>query len=161
MPYLDVADAVGSLDEACAVIRRLWTEDEPFDFDGTYVQLSGAFCNPKPVQQPHPPFMIGGRSRATLRVVAEYADFWNIPGGDLDDVIQSSALLDQLCSEIGRDPASITSYSSVSYDQPGMTRTSITEAMDAGFTHIVLGLPAPYREHVAHWTASEIIDGAK
>ena len=34
------------------MIRRLWTEDEPFDFDGTYIQLAGAFCNPKPVQRP-------------------------------------------------------------------------------------------------------------
>lgn len=60
LPYLDFADAVGSLAEACTIIRRLWTEPEPFDFDGTYHHLAGAFCNPKPVQRPHPPFMIGG-----------------------------------------------------------------------------------------------------
>ena len=85
LPYHDAAHAVGSLAEACTVIQRLWTETEPFDFDGTYVQLTGAFGNPKPVQRPHPPIMIGGRSTATLRVVAEHADLWNIPGGDIDD----------------------------------------------------------------------------
>jgi alkanesulfonate monooxygenase SsuD/methylene tetrahydromethanopterin reductase-like flavin-dependent oxidoreductase (luciferase family) len=42
LPFHDTAHAVGSLAEACTVIRRLWTETEPFDFDGTYVQLSGA-----------------------------------------------------------------------------------------------------------------------
>ncbi len=47
LPYLDFAEAVESLGEACTVIRRLWTETEPFDFDGTYNQLTGAFCNPK------------------------------------------------------------------------------------------------------------------
>jgi alkanesulfonate monooxygenase SsuD/methylene tetrahydromethanopterin reductase-like flavin-dependent oxidoreductase (luciferase family) len=91
LPYLDFADAVGSLAEACTLIRRLWTEDEPFDFDGTYHQLTGAFCNPKPVQRPHPPVMIGGRATATLRVVAEHADLWNIPGADLDDCSWTSS----------------------------------------------------------------------
>ena len=64
LPFHDSAHAVGSLAEACTVIRRLWTEAEPFDFDGTYVQLTGAFGNPKPVQRPHPPILIGGRSSA-------------------------------------------------------------------------------------------------
>ena len=60
LPYHDSAYAVGSLAEACTVIRRLWTSGEPFDFDGSYVHLTGAFCNPKPVQRPYPPIVIGG-----------------------------------------------------------------------------------------------------
>ena len=82
LPYHDAAYAVGSLGEACTVIRRLWTEDEPFDFDGTYIHLTGAYCNPKPVQRRYPPIMIGGAASATLRVVAEHADVWNIPSRD-------------------------------------------------------------------------------
>jgi len=150
---------VGSLAEACTVIRRLWTETEPFDFDGSYVQLTGAFGNPKPVQRPHPPILIGGRSAATLRVAAEHADLWNIPGGDLDDVVRRSALLDRYCAEIGRDPASITRsiYLPVSYDQPGNTRDTIGAAIDAGFGHIVLGLPTLYPANVAQWIADELI----
>ncbi len=66
LSYLDFADAVRSLAEACTVIRRLWSEAEPFDLDGTYNQLTGAFCDLKPVQQPYSPFMIGGRTTATL-----------------------------------------------------------------------------------------------
>ena len=83
LPYHDFGHSVGSLAEACTVIRRLWTETEPFDFEGSYIQLTGAFCNPKPVQRPYPPILIGGRSAAVLRVVAEQADLWNIPGGDI------------------------------------------------------------------------------
>jgi len=159
LPFHDAAHAVGSLAEACTVIRRLWTETEPFDFDGTYIKLSGAFCNPKPIQRPHPPVLIGGRSAAVLRVAAEHADLWNIPGGDIDDVVGRSALLDRYCAEIGRDPASVTRsiHLSISYDQPSITQDAIGKAVAAGFQHIVLGLPAPYPANVAQWVTDELI----
>src|SRR5260370_23872194 len=79
LPFHDSAYAVGSLAEACTVIRRLWTETEPFDFQGTYLRLTGAFCNPKPIQRPHPPILIGGRSAPVPRVAPRAAAFWNIP----------------------------------------------------------------------------------
>jgi alkanesulfonate monooxygenase SsuD/methylene tetrahydromethanopterin reductase-like flavin-dependent oxidoreductase (luciferase family) len=159
LPFHDAADAVGSLAEACTVIRRLWSDDEPFDFHGRYHDLSGAFCNPKPVQRPSPPILIGGSSTATLRVVAEHADLWNFPGGDIDDGVRRGALLDRLCAEIGRDPASITRsiVLPVSYDRPGATREAIGTAIGAGFQHLVLGLPAPYPADVARWVAGEVI----
>ncbi|MFG3514261.1 LLM class flavin-dependent oxidoreductase [Streptomyces bobili] len=159
LPYHDAPHAVASLDEACTVIRRLWTEQEPFDFHGNHHHLTGAFGNPKPVQRPHPPILIGGRSSATLRVAAAHADVWNIPGGDIDDVVRRSALLDRYCTEIGRDPASVTRsiHLPVSYDRPGLTRGAIGEATDAGFRHIVLGLSAPYPADVARWVTDELI----
>jgi len=159
LPYLDFADAVASLGEACAIIRRLWTETEPFDFDGTYNKLTGAYCNPKPVQDPLPPIMIGGRTTATLRVVAQHADLWNIPGHDIADAVKRSTRLDQLCAEIGRDPASIkrSIHLAVAYGRAGATRDSIARAVDCGFQHIILGLPAPYPEAVAGWVTSELI----
>ncbi len=159
LPFHDSAYAVGSLAEACTVIRRLWTETEPFDFHGTYHHLTGAFCNPKPVQRPHPPIVIGGRSASTLRVVAAHADVWNIPGGDIADAVARSALLDRYCAEIGRDPASITRSIAlpVSYDQPRATRDAIAEALAADFPHIVLIVPAPYPENVARWVTNEFI----
>jgi alkanesulfonate monooxygenase SsuD/methylene tetrahydromethanopterin reductase-like flavin-dependent oxidoreductase (luciferase family) len=159
LPYHDAAHAVGSLDEACTIIRRLWTEDEPFDFDGTYHRLTGAFGNPKPVQRPGPPIMIGGRAASTLRVVARHADQWNIPGGDIEDAVSRGALLDRYCVEIGRDPASIVRsiFLPVSYEQPDTTRRAVAEAVDAGFGHIVLGLSSPYPVGVAQWVADELI----
>ncbi|WP_284743797.1 LLM class flavin-dependent oxidoreductase [Amycolatopsis sp. RTGN1] len=160
LPYHSQDDAVAALAEACTVIRRLWTEDEPFDFDGEYVKLKGAFGNPKPVQRPHPPIMIGGRASATLRVVAEHADLWNIPGGgDIDDLAGRSKLLDRFCAEIGRDPAEITRsiFLPVDYDKPAATREKIEEAAGAGFGHIVLGLANPYPDGVVRWVADELI----
>jgi alkanesulfonate monooxygenase SsuD/methylene tetrahydromethanopterin reductase-like flavin-dependent oxidoreductase (luciferase family) len=159
LPFDDFSHSVGSLAEACTVIRRLWTEPEPFDFHGSYVQLTGAFGNPKPIQRPYPPILIGGRSASVLRAVAEHADLWNIPGGDIEDVVSRSALLDRYCAEIGRDPTAVTRsiYLSVSYDRPTITHNAIGEAIDAGFGHIVLGLQAPYPANVAQWVADELI----
>ncbi|HEY1920609.1 MAG TPA: LLM class flavin-dependent oxidoreductase [Streptosporangiaceae bacterium] len=159
LPFHDADHAVGALAEACTVIRRLWDEEEPFDFDGSYVHLRGALCNPKPVQRPHPPILIGGRASATLRVVAEHADLWNFNGDDLDDTARRNALLDGYCAEIGRDPATITRSIPlpVSYDQPGRTRDAVGQAIEAGFRHIVLSLPAPYPAGVAQWLAGEVI----
>jgi alkanesulfonate monooxygenase SsuD/methylene tetrahydromethanopterin reductase-like flavin-dependent oxidoreductase (luciferase family) len=160
LPYHDFRYSVEDLAEACTVIRRLWTETEPFDFHGAHIDLIGAFGNPKPVQQPYPPMLIAGRSAAVLRVVAEHADLWNIAGGDIADAAQRSALLDRYCTEIGRDPDAITRsiHLHVSYDQPDTTRDAISEALDVGFTHITLGLPAqPYPANVARWVADELI----
>ena len=123
LPYHDFRHSVEDLAEACTVIRRLSTETEPFDFHGAHIDLTGAFGNPKPVQHPHPPILVAGRSAAVLRVAAEHADLEH-RGGDIADAAQRSALLDRYCTEIGRDPAAITRSIAlrVSYDQPGTTR---------------------------------------
>ncbi|WP_319449842.1 MULTISPECIES: LLM class flavin-dependent oxidoreductase [unclassified Mycobacterium] len=159
LPFHDFSHSVADLAEGLTAIRRLWTEPEPFDFDGNYVQLTGALCNPKPVQRPHPPIMIGGRSAALLRVVAKHADLWNIPGGDIDDAISRSALLDRYCVELGRDPSAITRsmFLPVSYDDPDDTRGAIAQAVDAGFSHFVLGLEPPYPAGVARWVVDELV----
>lgn len=159
LPYDDSADAVGRFAEACTVIRRLWTEDKPFDFDGEHIRLTGAWGNPKPVQRPHPPIVIGGQASATLRVAAEHADIWNFPGRDIERAIDRSALLDRLCAEIGRDPAEITRSIPLdaSYADPGATRAAIGAAIDAGFRHVILSLPAPYPDGIARWVADELI----
>ncbi|SDF88612.1 LLM class flavin-dependent oxidoreductase [Pseudonocardia oroxyli] len=158
LPFHDTGRATDSLDEALTVIERLWTEDAPFDFHGEYVHLDGAYGNPKPARRP--PIMIGGRARATLRVVAKHADLWNIPGGDLADCVARSRMLDDYCAEIGRDPAAITRslHLGVSYDAPEATREAIDAAVAAGFSHIVLGLPAPWPGGVARWVADELVN---
>jgi alkanesulfonate monooxygenase SsuD/methylene tetrahydromethanopterin reductase-like flavin-dependent oxidoreductase (luciferase family) len=157
--YDDFADSVTRLDEAITVIKRLWTESEPFDFAGEQVRLTSAIGNPKPVQAPYPPIMIGGRSKQTLRVVARHGDLWNIAGTDLDDAVARSALLDRYCVDIGREPAAITRslHVPVSYDEPATTRDAIGRGVNAGFTHLVLALPSPFPAGVAQWVVDELI----
>jgi alkanesulfonate monooxygenase SsuD/methylene tetrahydromethanopterin reductase-like flavin-dependent oxidoreductase (luciferase family) len=157
IPFTETPYAVGSLAEACTVIKRLWTDPEPFDFNGTYVQLTGAFGNPKPASPP--PFLIAGRSTAVLRIAAEHADIWNIPGGNLADCANRSALLDRFCTDIGRDPATLIRSIHLPADpaHPSRTREAISEAIDAGFRHVVLGLPLPCPPGTARWAANDLI----
>jgi alkanesulfonate monooxygenase SsuD/methylene tetrahydromethanopterin reductase-like flavin-dependent oxidoreductase (luciferase family) len=160
IPIVPAAEAVAALGEACELIRRMWTQSEPFDFDGRYYQLTGAVCSPKPVQQPHPPITIGGGGeKVTLRVVAEHADIWNCPGRTADEFKHKNAVLDQHCVAIGRDPAEITRSMQllVPADDPGPTRDKVLELIEAGVRHVVLAPLGPHREGHAHWLADEII----
>src|SRR5215470_1132335 len=90
------------LDEACEVIRSLWTNRRA-NFNGRYYQLSDAPLEPKPIQKPHPEWMIGGAGeRVTLRIVARHADHWNVWGGP-KVLARKSAILEEHCAKVGRD----------------------------------------------------------
>jgi alkanesulfonate monooxygenase SsuD/methylene tetrahydromethanopterin reductase-like flavin-dependent oxidoreductase (luciferase family) len=98
----------------------------------------------------------------TLRVVAEHADIWNVPGpphGTIDDIVRRSAVLDGHCAAIGRDPATIVRSTQliVSYDDPAATRATLHDLIDAGITHLVLSLAPPYPHQAAHWLVEEFI----
>jgi alkanesulfonate monooxygenase SsuD/methylene tetrahydromethanopterin reductase-like flavin-dependent oxidoreductase (luciferase family) len=160
-------EALAALADTCALVKRLWTEDKPFDFDGRGYRLSGAVCEPKPVQRPHPPIMIGsGGERRGLRIVAEHADIWSSPTFTAADFRRKSAVLDDHCVAIGRDPAEIIrsvqvfftaqepSSGTARHPGPAAARELLAELIDAGARHCVLaciGMPS------AQWVADEII----
>ncbi len=162
IPLIPHRDAADSLDEACTIITRLWTEDEAFDFDGAHHQLRGALGNPKPVQDPRPPILIGGWGERTLRVVARHADLWNLPGAPLNDageLQRRSQALDEACAEVGRDPRAIERSVQIGIDYEDLPRAlaDVTAALETGFTHVVLALPAPYPEHIVQRVRDEIV----
>jgi F420-dependent oxidoreductase-like protein len=100
-------DRADRLEESLQLILGLWTQPRT-TFAGRHYQLVDAVAEPKPVQRPHPPVWIGGSGpRRTLRLAAQYADVWNAAGGTPEEVAQSSAILDQHCVDVGRDPGEI------------------------------------------------------
>ena len=160
IPLYQPGERIRRLGEACEVIRLLWTETVA-NFDGKYYQLKDARCEPKPVQKPHPPFVIGGSGeQLTLRVVARYASIWNFVGGDVDTFRHKNKVLEEHCAAIGRDPSTIErsiqwpiNYNNVSEAIKGMQ-----PYIEAGATHIILNLRAPYPENIVHQVASEVAE---
>jgi alkanesulfonate monooxygenase SsuD/methylene tetrahydromethanopterin reductase-like flavin-dependent oxidoreductase (luciferase family) len=92
---------IAQLEETIQVVKKLWTES-PANFEGTYYRLENAYCEPRP--NPLPPLLIGGGGeQLTLRVVAKYADWWNIPGGTYENYVHKLDVLRQHCTAVGRD----------------------------------------------------------
>ena len=160
---ISVGTAISALGEALEIFRRMWTELEPFDFTGTHYRLTGAICEPKPVQRPGPPVLIGaGGVRRSLRLVAEHADIWNCPTrGDVGELRHKRAVLDEHCAAIGRDPAEIATQVQVMVraDDLDATRRQITECIDAGAQQVVLALLPPWPSSPARWLADEVVAG--
>ena len=93
------------LDESVMLLRRL-LDGERFDHAGRFYTFRDALCEPRPIQ-PHLPILVGGSGpKKTLRTVAERADAWNT-AGTLDDVRRRLTILDEHCSAVGRDRATI------------------------------------------------------
>lgn len=94
------------LDEALQICRSMWTEERT-TFAGQHYQVHKAWCNPKPVQRPYPPIMIGGGGeKVLLRIVAQHADRWNF-GGSVNEFRKKLPVLEAHCQAVGRNFASI------------------------------------------------------
>ncbi len=105
--YPDVSERLRALHEAIQVILAMWTQDEA-SFEGSYYQVRGAINQPKGVQHPHIPLLIGGSGeQVTLKLVAQYADACNITNPDIATLERKLAILKKQCEALGRDYQSI------------------------------------------------------
>jgi F420-dependent oxidoreductase-like protein len=159
LPLYAPGERIRRLGEACEIIKRLFTQHLT-DFDGRYYQLKEARCEPKPIQKPYPPFVIGGGGeQLTLRVVAKYADVWNFAGGSVEEFQRKVEILHRHCAEVGRDPGEIelSIQRQVNYDDPATTAAEVQQFVDAGATHLVLNLRYPYPEGIVTRLAEEVV----
>jgi F420-dependent oxidoreductase-like protein len=105
IPLPSARERIDRLEEAVQVLRLLFTQSRA-NFDGRYYQLHDAICEPKPIQKPYPPFLIGGRGeRRTARIAAKYADIWH--GDQPVNVSRKIRIVREHCQAVGRDPAEI------------------------------------------------------
>ncbi len=160
LPVTSPADGLAKLAETITIVRRMFTEDI-FDFDGRYYTLAGTRNEPKPAQPGGPPVLIGGSGDRMLRLVAEHADIWNVPGpphATVEFLAERGRALDKHCEAIGRDPAEVVRSTQVILGADGPTARSIVAGViAAGFSHIVMAVRPPAPDNVPRWLADEII----
>ncbi|MBA3415878.1 MAG: TIGR03560 family F420-dependent LLM class oxidoreductase [Chloroflexia bacterium] len=159
IPLYPPGERIRRFGEACELIKLLYTQPT-VDYDGRYYQLKEARCEPKPVQKPWPPFVLGGGGeKLTLRIVAEHADVWNFAGGTAEEFTRKVGILREHCAAVGRDPAEITLSMQLRLDYadlPGAVQT-LQQFVDAGATHLVLYLPPPFPEGIVQRLADEVV----
>lgn len=136
-------------EEACQVLIGLLSPGDT-TFEGKYYRLTDARCNPKPVQQPHPPICIGGNGeRRTLRTAARFAQHWNFLGGTPAEFRAKRDILHQHCADIGRDPAGILLSSHVRFEgDPKATAAAAAVLGAEGLGLAIVYLPPPLRPDV-------------
>ena len=125
------------LEEQIQALRIIWTEDEA-EFHGQFVDFDPIWSWPKPVQQPHPPLILGGETTHTLRRVVKYCDGWLPRARDPERVLKALANLRQLAGEAGRDMSSI----SVSFFAPPPREEIIDRFKQTEAERIILWLPS-------------------
>lgn len=174
-PFPPLRERLERLDEAVQVVRKVWTEERPsfagryytLDFsepgtyqDGTHVPPENApGISPRPVQQPHPPLIVGGSGeQRTLRTVARHADGWNVAGTPAF-IERKAAVLAAHCAAVGRDPAAIarSAYAQVIIDDSRERVVALLErraaltgtTMEAVRERVVAGSPGDILEQLA------------
>jgi F420-dependent oxidoreductase-like protein len=163
IPLYAPGERIRRFGEACEIIRLMWTETAP-TFEGKYYQVKEAYCEPKPVQKPYPPFVIGGSGeQLTLRTVARYASIWNYVVGSTEEFRRKNEVLDQHCVAIGRDPSTIARSIQIIMNPDNLeeSREQLEGYITAGATHIVLNLRAPYPDKIVSRLVEEVVEPLK
>lgn len=134
------------LREQILAMKEIWTNDEA-EFHGEFVNFDKMWSYPKPVQQPHPPIIMGGDGATTFDRVVEYCDGWMPIGGRASQgpsLSEKIALLKRQAEEAGRDPASISISTFGTPPDPDL----IHRMEAAGVDRVVFGLPSEERDTV-------------
>jgi F420-dependent oxidoreductase-like protein len=142
------------LEEALQIISKMWTEEPSASFEGKYYQIHNAYCNPKPIQKPTPPILVGGSGeKRTLKIVAKYADACNL-FGSAETVKKKLDILKAHCKSVNRDYDSIlkTKLGVVVIDNDGKkAKKRVRQAF--------MGMPeAQLREFAIFGTPEEVLN---
>ena len=144
-----VDERMTRFEEGTEVIHSLLTE-ETTDFEGRFYSLHGARNEPKPVQKPRPPIVIGGRGeKRTLRLVARFAAMWDalFVEEELAEWRRLREVLWGHCADVGRDPTEITLSSHLHVEpqpDPAEVAARAEKLFEAGLDLVIVGLTAQH-----------------
>src|SRR5262245_6890091 len=140
-------ERMDQFEEGVQVIVELLSQPRA-NFSGQHFTLTDAWCEPKPIQRPHPPIAIGGNGeQRTLRVVARFAQHWNSTLGDVGEWQRKCEVLERRCAEIGRDPSEIERSVNVRLaagQDPRELQSAIEGWRDAGADVCIVNLGTPH-----------------
>jgi alkanesulfonate monooxygenase SsuD/methylene tetrahydromethanopterin reductase-like flavin-dependent oxidoreductase (luciferase family) len=112
IPDLSPRERVARFREYVEIVDQLLS-NEVTTYEGRYYTIKEAVMNPRPIQQPRPPIMIGASRPAMLKHAARYADTWNCGSSastleeQPEEIRRRNELIDKYCLDIGRDPSSL------------------------------------------------------
>jgi probable F420-dependent oxidoreductase len=130
------------LRERILAMKQIWTQDEA-EYHGQFVNFDKIWSWPKPVQQPHPPIIVGGDGPHTFQRIIEYGDEWMpIPGRSQTPLDQKMAELNRLAAEAGRGPIPVTLFG-VRPDP-----ATIDRYQQMGVNRLIFGLPSADADRV-------------
>ncbi|WP_432940270.1 TIGR03560 family F420-dependent LLM class oxidoreductase [Kribbella sp. CA-253562] len=131
-------------DEGVEAMIALLTQ-KVANYDGRYVKLTDAYCEPKAVQTPHPPITIGGKGpKRTLRAVARWAQQWNVIVQSPQEWTPLKQILVDHCDKLGRDVNEITCSVNVRMDPDKPLDDAVALAAaygEAGVDLVIMNLP--------------------
>lgn len=142
-----VDERMTRFEEGTELIHMLLTQEHT-DYDGRFFQVDNARNEPKPIQSPRPPIVIGGRGeKRTLRLVARFASMWDalFVEGEKDEWLRLRDVLWAHCEDVGRDPAEIScsSHLAIGPDpEPSEVASRAAAMFDTGIDVVILGLTA-------------------
>jgi F420-dependent oxidoreductase-like protein len=103
-PFPDLGERMEILEEQLEIVHRQWTEEE-FSFEGRHYRLERCRAEPKPLQKPHPPIVMGGGAGPRVaRLAARWADEYNMPFSSVEDCRAGRARIVAACEREGREP---------------------------------------------------------
>lgn len=144
---LPMKQRMDRFEENVQIVRSLLS-NETTNFAGRYYQITEARCEPKGPQGAHMPLVIGGGGeKRTLRIVARFADHWNLPFATPEQFQQKRSILLRHCGAVGRDINEIECSVQLALpaNQPPDVSAEQAQALaDAGVDTVIFSLRNPY-----------------
>ena len=163
------------LEETLRIAQQMWDGDNNGRFDGKHYQLADTLCVPQPVSRPHPPIMIGGRGeKKTLRLVAKYADAWNMgsagSASGVEEFRRLSGVLREHCEREGRpyDAIEKTVLTTLMtrpepnerWKSPAQAIELIEQYREAGVEQMIFNMPFVDNPRTLEYIGAEIMPAA-
>jgi probable F420-dependent oxidoreductase len=124
-------------DEAVAVMKELWTSDQP-RFNGKFHRFPEVACEPRPIQKPHPPIWIGGHTGPAFRRVVEYGDGWAAVVFNPQEFAERLDKIKEKAAKAGRDISNLTLCVSPRGKRPEAMLEDIPRYQELGATYLYL-----------------------